>query len=509
MPSTLRRKITGGGLAALTAAALLAAGPANAVTGGRVPDGDHRYAARVTIGERSCSGVLIHPQWVVTASTCFADTPGQGFHIPAGPPKKHSSVLVGRTMPTGTDGQTADIVDLVPRDDRDVVLAKLSKPIPGVAPIPLSKLAPVPGAGILTVAGYGRTHDEWVPYELHVTWPTVTAVTATTFELGGRTTCKGDAGGPAFWGQGANAALVGINSTSWQNGCLGETETRDSATEARIDNIGDWIRAAIPDLAIACKPTAPIFTVRPDGGLWLLEHTAARDGLRSWANGGYARGIGSGWNVGKPVAGPDGILYLANRNGELARFRWNGNGWDHAPGQTADGVVIDHGWERYAGAEYRDRLTVDATGALYGVEPDGKLHRRTYDPATKAWTHQEIGTGWDKYNLIVAAGDGVLYARTPSGDLLRGVYDAAANSWSEQPVRIGTGWHIFKHLTSAGADTLYGSYAGEEGGLLWYRYLPYSRGWVPSGRTNGSLVGQGFYSLNDITATSNSCAIVR
>lgn len=48
-------------------------------------------------------------------------------------------------------------------------------------------------------------------------------------------------GGPAFRYRDGTAELIGIHSTSWRGGCLGETETRGEATEVRVDDIGSWI----------------------------------------------------------------------------------------------------------------------------------------------------------------------------------------------------------------------------------------------------------------------------
>ncbi|MEU3647993.1 tachylectin-related carbohydrate-binding protein [Lentzea sp. NPDC034063] len=65
----------------------------------------------------------------------------------------------------------------------------------------------------------------------------------------------------------------------------------------------------------------------------------------------------------------------------------------------------------------RDLVTVDAAGDIYRVDTDGTLRRFVHDGAKWAVDGQEIAKGWDRYNLIVAAGPGVLYARAPSGGL--------------------------------------------------------------------------------------------
>jgi hypothetical protein len=77
-------------------------------------------------------------------------------------------------------------------------------------------------------------------------------VDATTFTIDGNpsakvATCKGDSGGPALREADGGAELVGVNSASWQNGCYQESEQRTGATEARTDDVSDWIRKTAID----------------------------------------------------------------------------------------------------------------------------------------------------------------------------------------------------------------------------------------------------------------------
>ncbi|GAA1968443.1 tachylectin-related carbohydrate-binding protein [Amycolatopsis minnesotensis] len=506
---SFRRRATALIALAITATGVLAAPSASAISGGTpAADRSYRFVAKITVGEQSCTGALVDPQWLLTAASCFADTPDQGFHIPAGPPRQRTTAVIGRTILTQDDGQVTTITDLVPKGDRDLVLAKLATPITGIAPVTIGRTAPAPG-DVLRIAGYGRTATEWVPNRLHTATFTTGELTGTTFAVTGKdpataSTCRGDAGGPALRETSDGTELVAVNSVSSQGGCIGETDTRTGSTEARADNAGDWIRATVPNLAITCQPSAPIFTTRADGSMWLYQHSDPRNGGFSWING-NGQAIGSGWLNSRAIAAPDGVLYQANSNGELRRFRWNGTSWDRATGPTPYYQVIDGGWGRYANAEYRNRITVDATGHIYTIEPDGNLHWRTYDTTTKKWDHRVLKDGWGKYDLIVAAGDGILYARTPGGDLFRFAYNAATGEWTQWAKPSGTGWNIFKTVTSPGADVLYGSYPAEDGALLWYRYLPASGTWADTGRTNGKLIGHGWYGLYDMTATPNTC----
>ncbi|MCR6486584.1 ricin-type beta-trefoil lectin domain protein [Amycolatopsis sp. OK19-0408] len=216
------------------AAAVLTATPAAAITGGsQAADGTYTFVAKVTSAGRACTGALVAPQWVLTASSCFADPAQPGT----------ATATVG--------GRTAKITTLVPRADRNLALAQLDAPVFTVAPVALAT-SPVQTGETLRIAGYGRTATTWVPDKLSTANFTVQSSTTTTLAItaADATTCKGDAGGPALRETGGVTELVAVNATSWQHGCLGETETRQGTTETRLDEITDWVRAQIPPYAI-------------------------------------------------------------------------------------------------------------------------------------------------------------------------------------------------------------------------------------------------------------------
>ncbi|MFC7816909.1 trypsin-like serine protease, partial [Streptomyces sp. NPDC057367] len=106
------------GVALAAAAGLLTAAPAaQAVSGEPAATGDHAFTARLVIGEgdtmRGCSAALVHQQWLLTATSCFASTPGA--EVKSGKPALKSTATLG--------GKTLEIVEVVPRDDRDVAMA--------------------------------------------------------------------------------------------------------------------------------------------------------------------------------------------------------------------------------------------------------------------------------------------------------------------------------------------------------------------------------------------------
>ncbi|MGY6651601.1 trypsin-like serine protease [Amycolatopsis sp. TRM77291] len=104
--STRLALATGLALAATT----VATAPAAAVVGG---NGDHAFVVRLDIGNgaRACSGALVAPGWVLTASSCFAATPGTGLP-PSGAPPQPVTATVGRPDLTTTAGVVRNVLRL-------------------------------------------------------------------------------------------------------------------------------------------------------------------------------------------------------------------------------------------------------------------------------------------------------------------------------------------------------------------------------------------------------------
>ncbi|MEU5126614.1 S1 family peptidase [Streptomyces mobaraensis] len=233
-------------LATVSASALSVA-PAHAVVGQAAND-SFTFTAKLDIGgQRSCSAALVEKEWLITAASCFAENPAVSLKVPAGPPRLKTRAIVGRTDLTRGGGSELDVVELVPRGDRDLVMARLAKPVTGVNPIDIAFSPEVPGEDVWS-SGYGRTKDEWVPDRLHYAKFGVGAVKNYAIDIiskDGVALCQGDTGGPAFRLVGGRAELVGVNSRSWQGGCLGadDAETRKDAVTARTDDIAGWIQS--------------------------------------------------------------------------------------------------------------------------------------------------------------------------------------------------------------------------------------------------------------------------
>jgi hypothetical protein len=241
-------------IAVVAAGALAGAGPASAVAGGSdVADGDYPFVVKLQMGDqRACTGVLVHPQLVLTVGICFARADGT---VPAGEPSLPTTATVGRADLTGTSGVVRDVTEVVPHPDRNLALLRLAAPITNVAPIAIAGGAAAVGDE-LTVAGYGRTGTVWVPDRLQSAKFTVTSVGSSSLDVAdataGAAICKGDAGAPAFRPAGGGTAeLVALAGSSTQAGCLGESATQGGASQVRVDDVADWIKANMPGFGSA------------------------------------------------------------------------------------------------------------------------------------------------------------------------------------------------------------------------------------------------------------------
>ncbi|MER5733523.1 trypsin-like serine protease [Streptomyces sp. NPDC002138] len=394
MPAILGRPARlSGPLVAATAlaAGLLSAAPAQAVAGPETAAGRYPYLAKLDIGDaspgRGCTAVLVDPRWILTAAGCLATTPGTP--VPAGKPALKTTATLS--------GQTRDVVEVsAGATDRDVVLARLAAPVTDIAPARLAATAPPAGAELAAV-GFGRTRTEWVPGKAHTGAFTADSADATTLSITGKgadVLCKGDTGGPLL-----NAAgeLVGINSRSWQGGCLGTApaEVRTGAIAARTDDLAPWIQGIT-----APRNGNQVSLLAGGGGaMW------SRFGDLGYGEYGPAWAKVDGQDVSRVATVRDGdtVRAYAIVDGRVygqdldlaANGRWSG--WGEVPGGASGAKDI-------AASLVGSSVHVQIVGA------DGGLHTQVADYRAGHWN-----TVWD----AVGASGLTRVASVPAGPLVR------------------------------------------------------------------------------------------
>ncbi|MFD4790326.1 FG-GAP-like repeat-containing protein [Streptomyces sp. NPDC058459] len=377
--------------------------PAHAATGPEASAGQYASVVRLNIGDeansRTCTATLVDEWWVATAASCFATVPGQP--VPAGKPGLPATVTLA-------DGETREVTELAPHADRDLVLARLMLPARGAATAKVSTSAPAAGAD-LNSAGFGRTKTEWVPDKLHTGTFTLGSTAATTLAITGKGTdaiCKGDTGSPLL-----NAAgeLIGVNSRSWQGGCLGtpSAETRTGAIAARTDDLVQWIsKTTEPRRSAAAHEVGGADQVRFAD--W--DGDGKPDYISIAANGNVSvclnRGPNAWATVGRVATGSTtdrSRVRLADYDGDGKADYWvinpngsvniwinkdgdTGGGWTTV-GQVASGVTTEHARVHFA----------DFNGDLH---TDFLLRGTGTSTAYSAWLGSGDVNGWNGIGQI-------------------------------------------------------------------------------------------------------------
>jgi hypothetical protein len=441
MPTDCLRRWGAAILAAAVATSLLGGGSAHALTGAEpVPVGTYGFSAKVYFGDvhsgdaSSCSGALVDRNWVLTAKSCFAEGTAP---VTAGAPGRPTTVVVGRTDLAGDAGRLLTATSIVPHPDRNLVLVRLSQAVDGVTPVSLATAAPTTGE-TLTITGYGRTSTEWVPDRLHQASFTTQTVGATSIDLigasPGATICKGDAGGPVFRDNAGGAELVALNSTSWQKGCLGETETRDGATATRLDDLGAWIGEQTADVQI--------FGVLGDGRLTYSAIDSASGDLQATRESTASLGF-----TPKAMATlNENTILITSMAGTIHRIDIT----SLAP-LAFTVTPLMGGWASH------DLLTYDGYGSLYGII-GGLLRRYTltaHKPQTANFTrYTDISTGF-VLNAVTSPGPGRILGNVIHGQLRSyKINGSGAAAWSGNDLAT-TGWADRTHLLSPGGGFYY------------------------------------------------------
>lgn len=251
---------------------------------------------------------------------------------------------------------------------------------------------------------------------------------------------------------------------------------------------------------VECGPTASVFAAEAGGQLKRYPLNSPGSAAPSW---GGDTVVGGGWNsYGRVLGGPGGRLYGINSTG-MYRYRYTGSGWE-----TIDGSQkLDMGTSlaAYASNAARNKITVDERGDFYAVDSTGRLRWYRYDEDRRAWviSGRVLATGWDRFDLIVAAGPGVLYARTPAGLMYRHRFEPVSQRWIVRDKQVdGPGWQNFSRgMFSLGGDTLFGIQA--DGDLYRYRYREDNDSFPVGGIKSGGKWQQ----FPNVAATTDTCRL--
>ncbi len=212
-------------LIAAGVAALAAAAPVFAITGGSLDGNAHPGVGLLVADlgngpEPDCSGSLVSPTVFVTAAHCTGNLASDRVWVSFDP----QYVAGASTLLSGT-AHTDPQWGLVKSDSHDLAVVVLDSPVRGVDPYALPKAAALEASGVASQAftnvGYGYA-DRTFTFDGYRRWSTssFTSVKPTELRLADKPggVCFGDSGGPRLLGN----IVVAVTSTGNKN-CTGQS----------------------------------------------------------------------------------------------------------------------------------------------------------------------------------------------------------------------------------------------------------------------------------------------
>src|SRR2546423_6306604 len=163
-----------------------------------------------------------------------------------------------------------------------------------------------------------------------------------------------------------------------------------------------------------------IYRVDSRGDLYWYKHDGSQTGAANWSNAGNGKKVGNGWQGLRLVfAAGNGVIYAINRDGDLLWYRHlgyaNGSGtWAN----QGTGAKVGTGW---GGARM---AFAGGNGIIYLADRSGNLfwfrHTGAAD-GTLSWANNatalKVGNGWNDVASAFAGGDGLIYALKRDGNL--------------------------------------------------------------------------------------------
>ncbi|MEP6633168.1 MAG: tachylectin-related carbohydrate-binding protein, partial [Luteimonas sp.] len=180
-------------------------------------------------------------------------------------------------------------------------------------------------------------------------------------------------------------------------------------------------------------------------------------------------------------AGGDGIIYAITKKGSLMRYRHAGfatGSGKNDPGSWQAPQQLASGW-----GDYTQAFSV-GHGVIYAIARDGTLQwfRHTGFSGGKATMDgpRNVGHGWNGLKAF-SGGDGVMYTIAPDGKLRWYKHNAfmtgggldTPGAW-ENRTEVGSGWNGFDRVFAAGNGVIYA--VAHDGTLLRYRHRGYQTG---------------------------------
>jgi hypothetical protein len=216
----------------------------------------------------------------------------------------------------------------------------------------------------------------------------------------------------------------------WYN-YLGHGEDRSSAATAWQPNSGNAIGNGWQgNLHVFGAEQNVIYVVRPNGDLAWYQYLGNGENDRSGDTGWHPNSgnlIGNGWQGNLNVfGGVKGEIYVVRPNGDLAWYQYGGSGENDPSGQTGwnpnSGNLIENGWQGNL------NVFVGGGGAIFVVKPNGDLAWYRYlgngendGSGATGWDPNSgnlIGNGWQGNLHVIGNQDGTIFVVNSNGDLI-------------------------------------------------------------------------------------------